>query len=141
MSSSRRFPLSSTHGMIDGIHGHPSDLGTSPEPAGSSRLADTDVFVFDIAKLTNGGLAGEEYFPHFPRRKAHLRISPFFGHQLAIRPGAADNLSAPADLEFHVMNKSTQGDIFERNGVARFDIGLFAADDHIADNYLIGARI
>ncbi len=137
MPSSRRFPFSSAHGMIDGIHGYSPDLGTLPKPTVSSRFADTDIFMFDIAQLTNRSLTGKEDLSDFPGRKAYLRISTLLGHQLTVRTGTADNLPSPTDLKFYVMNKRAQRDILEGNGVTRFDIGLLTADDHIAQNYFI----
>src|SRR5574340_658661 len=114
--------------MINGVHDHPSDLGTFAEPACPARFTDTDILMVDIADLSDGGLAFHEDLPDLAGGKSNLCISLFFGHQLAVSAGGSDQLSPLADLQFQIMDQRPQGNVLQRYGIAGFDVGFITAD-------------
>ena len=84
--------------------------------------------------------------PHLPHRgvaiyldqanlaRGHLDMSvlSLFGHQLAGGTRAADELGPFARLHLDIMDQGSQGDIFQRQGISRFDIHPFPAQQGVS---------
>ena len=49
--------LTTTHGVIDGIHCNTADAGTTTQPTVAAGFAKALVLVFVVADLTDGGTA------------------------------------------------------------------------------------
>jgi len=108
------------------------------QPACPSGFADADVFMFVIPDLSDGRHTFNKDFPDFTGRQSYLSVTSLFGHQLSIGPCRSDQLAAPSDFQFHVMNQGPQRNILQGHGVARFDIRFFTAVQDIADVDLRG---
>ncbi|OGQ85579.1 MAG: hypothetical protein A2512_01010 [Deltaproteobacteria bacterium RIFOXYD12_FULL_56_24] len=65
MATAGAFAFTTTHWMINRIHGNATDLGTVPFPATAPSLAKLLAFMFVISNLANTGTA-------FPMKLANL---------------------------------------------------------------------
>ncbi len=114
--------LAAAVGMIHRVHGNAPDPGSASLPAVSPRLSDGYVLLIQVPHLSDGGLAVQQYHPHLARREFDLGVLAFLCHQLGVIARAADQLSTPADVQFHVVNMGTQGDIAQGQGISRADL-------------------
>src|SRR5512133_651709 len=51
--------------MVHGVHRHAAVMRALPQPAGPSRLADGNVFVVQVAHLSDGGHAIDHHLARF----------------------------------------------------------------------------
>ena len=99
----------------------------------AAGLADVNVGVVDIADLTDGREAVHADLAVLTGGEADGCHTVFLSHQLSGDAGGADKLSALAGVELDVVDNGTDGDVCQRQSVARLDIGCGGGDDRIAD--------
>ena len=116
-------------GMIHRIHGHAADRGPYTHPAVAASLSNPYIHVIFVAYSTDSSAAFFENHPHLARRKLEGNVIPFLGGDKGAGAGGTDHLAAPAQGEFHIMNRETQGDIFQGKGIPRRYGGAGAGDD------------
>src|SRR6478735_1314756 len=126
VAATGRLAFTAAERVVDGVHGdaaHVRPLAHPPAPAG---LADRDVLVVDVADLADRRKALDVDLANLARRHLHRGVVAFLGDELHRRPGAARNLSALARLQFHVVELRAEGDVLERQGIARQDVDVVA---------------
>ena len=131
MTATRRFPFPAAHWMIYRVHHNAPHLRPSAEPSFPPCLAEAQVLGIEVPNLADRGPAFQKNLPHLSGRKPHLGIARFLGHELAVSAGRTDQLTSPANLEFQIVDQGSQRNVIQRNGIPRFDVRLFAADDRI----------
>lgn len=82
--------------------------------SGLTGLAEVDVFVFEIADLTDGSLAVKTDDADFTGGKSDLRNAVFLSHKLSSGTGAADELTALARIKLNVVNLRTNRNLGKR---------------------------
>ena len=136
MSTTGRLTFSTPHGVIDRIHRDPSYLWPPALPPGPSGFADAEVFMIDVAYLTDGRPAFDEDLANLPGGKADLGITLLLGHQLSVGACGTDQLTATPQLDLNIMDEGTKGDVFQRYRIARLDVSPVAAYDHVPHFHL-----
>ena len=105
------FSLTTSMRMVNRGHRHPAHMRPLALPSDSPGLAYGDVFVVEIADLTNGGHTGAENAPHLPGLQTHLDECAFPPHHLRRCAGAPDELPALARLQLEIMDSGTERDL------------------------------
>src|SRR6516225_5458520 len=100
--------------MIDGIHHDPAHCWTNSHVTRTSGLSDRDVFVIEISDLADRGHAIDVDEPYFSRRKLHVSVGAFLGHELRRSAGAASHLRAFSGTKLDVVNGRAERNIFQR---------------------------
>lgn len=132
MSSAGTLPFTSTHGMIDRVHGHTANMGPLAQPAVPARLTKFLAAMLRIADLTNAGTAQLVESAHLSRGQLDQNMITFFGHELGRRTGTANQLRPLADFHLHVVNNGTKWNIGHGQTVTGFDIDSFTGRNLIA---------
>src|SRR4029453_3765957 len=91
-----RFPLATSHRVIDGVHHHAADMRSSAAPASTSCFAARNVHMIDVANLANSREAVLMKPANFARRHFHQRVSGFQCSKRRLLPGTARDLAPPA---------------------------------------------
>ena len=91
--------LTTTMGVIHRVHGDTTDLGTTAEPAGASRLTELDVAVLFVPHVTDGCAAVLVNQAHLTRREPNLAPVALFGEQRGTRAGGTTQLSPGTNLD------------------------------------------
>ena len=99
-----RFPLTTTHRMIDGIHHHTSDMRPAALPASASRLAARDIHVIDVTDLPNRGVSLLMNPANLAGGQLDQGIAGFAVIQSSLLAGAARNLAASTGVQLNVVN-------------------------------------
>ena len=87
----------------------------------------------EIADLPDSRAAVDVNLANFARRHSDCRVIAFFSHELSRRARTANELPALADFHFDVVNHCADRNIFERQSVARLNIGFGTRLDFISD--------
>ena len=90
--------------VVDRVHGHAANLGTTTEPAIATGLAQRDIFMLNVANLTNGSQAGRQNLANFSGRHTQQRILPFLGNKLGISSGSTAELTATTGIELDIVH-------------------------------------
>ena len=134
-------------GMVDGIHSHTTDLGTTTEPAASAGFAKTGVLVVLVAHGADSSAAVDRHHTHFAARQTHLRMRVLLRqvgvlvrldvfaqrgecHELAERACRAHELGRAQRQERNGMDGRADGNHAQREHIARPD-GLRTEDTEI----------
>jgi hypothetical protein len=117
--------------VIDRIHCNASNLGPSPQPPFPPGLAEGDIFMYDISNLSDGGLTVQKNPPNLTRGQLDQGIWIFFGHELGVCAGAADDLTPSSHPKLNVVDMGTQGNVPQRQGIARLNVRAVAGLDPI----------
>src|SRR6185436_10728279 len=107
--------------MVDRVHCDAADRRAPAEPTHASGLAVRDVLVLEVADLTDRRPARGPHAAKLARRHLQERVVALLRHQLDLRPGRAPDLSAAPLAELDVVHDRTEGDVRERQAVARLD--------------------
>src|SRR5882724_1025106 len=101
--------------------------------AGTSCLAENDVFVLRISDLANSRVAILVDAPDFTGRKANLGIAFVAGHKSRSATCRSDHLSATSGCQFEIMNRETDRNGAKRKTVAHFRRSSWAAHEFRAN--------
>jgi len=118
-----RLSFSTTMRVVDRVHNHTSNVGTLTLPPCTTSLADNNVFMINVTDLTNRSHASRQDLAHLAGLQTNLNVGPITPHNLGRSPGAADQLTTLARLQFNVVNRGTKGNIHERQRIPRPDLG------------------
>src|SRR5437764_2365931 len=119
--------------VVNGVHGYAADVGPDAVPARAPGLAVRDIFVLDVADLTDGRVADDRHAPNLARRHTHLSVVSLLRNQLREAASRAHQLSALARPEFDVVNLRPQRNVSDRQRVSGKDVRLRAAHHGLAD--------
>ena len=99
-----------------------------------ASLADMNIAVVNIANLTDASHAVQADIAEFAGGQTDLRqtLVGFLRHQLRSHASGADKLCTAAGVELDVVDDRTNGDIGDRQAVARLDVRAGGGDDLIA---------
>src|SRR4051794_17201292 len=124
--------LATTVRVVDGVHDHTADgraLALPPHPAG---LAPVDVRLLGVADLADRGAAADVDVPHLARRHPQLCAGALLGDQLGAVAGGPGDLGATAGPQLDAVDRRTDGDVAQREVVARLDVSTHARLDRRA---------
>ncbi len=93
------------------IHGNASHARPTAKPPAPPSLSVRDIFMVEIADLTDSGFAVLMHEPHLSRRELHGCVYAFSCHQLRGGPSAPDNLGPFADLQLYIVDNRTNRNI------------------------------
>lgn len=138
MSTSRGFTFTSSHGMVDGIHGYTANSGATPQMAFRTGLTQGYVGLIFIAHLTNCRHTFNVNHAHFTGRQAKRGVFPFPSLQLRGTTRPADELTSLTPTQLDIVYHQSNRNRFEWQGIAGTDIGFGTGQDPIADVKPVG---
>src|SRR2546427_4616284 len=103
--------FASTMRMIDRVHYHATHGWANSHVTRAPGLSNRDVFMVQVAHLTDRRQAINVYQPHFARRELHMGVAAFLRHKLCRGPRAASHLRAFSRPKFDVVNGRTKRNI------------------------------
>ncbi len=109
-----RFPLTTAHRMINGIHHHAAHMRPAASPASASSFAARDIHVIHVADLANRSETILVEPANFARGHLHQRVPRFEGGKRCLLPGGPRDLAAASRNQFDVVNVCAK-----RNGAKR----------------------
>ena len=118
--------------MVDRVHNRTADRGANAHPALAAGLADLDVGVLGVAHLADGGAAGDEHAAHLGRGHAQDGVALPSLPMSWMRCRRNADSGALARLQLHVVDQRTDGDVRQRQSVARLDVGFRTGDHDVA---------
>src|SRR5450432_544060 len=74
VTTTARAAFTTTHRMVNRVHGDATVVRTAPEPTGATRLAQADVLVFEIRDLTDGRAAQHVDLANLAAGQLDLRV-------------------------------------------------------------------
>ena len=105
------FTLTTTVGVIAGVHNRTSYCGSPTHVALSTSFTDAYVFVLDVTNLSNSCHSFNRNISELSGRQTDKCISTLFCHELSHDAGASCKLSALTRIKLDVVDKGTNGDI------------------------------
>src|SRR5437667_3896758 len=75
--------FTATMGMVDWIHHNAANRRTNAHVTRTSSLSNRDVFMIEIADLTNRRSTVDIHQSNFAGRQLHVSIRAFLGHELS----------------------------------------------------------
>src|SRR3954452_24773817 len=132
VAATGRLSFATTVRVVDRVHGDTADgraLALPPHPAG---LAPVDVRLLGVAHLADRGPAADVDVADLTRGHPQLGEPTLAGHQLDAGAGRAGDLGTAARPELDSVNNGADGDVPQRQAVARLDVGGGAALDGVA---------
>src|SRR5262249_44065618 len=125
--------LAAAHRVVDGVHHHAAVVRPEAQVADAARLAVRDVLVLEVADLPDGGVAVDVHLAPLAAGEAHLRVAALARHQLGAGARRAHHLPALAGAQLDVVHLRAEGDLLQRQRVARVDRGVLAGHHLGAD--------
>jgi len=122
-------PLAATHRVVDGIHRHATNVGTSSKPSASSSFSARHIHVIDVAYLANRRVRVFMNSPDLSGRKSHQRVASLPVVQDGLLAGATSHLSSAAGNNFDIMNDRSQWDGLQRERIADFRRNIFTRNN------------
>lgn len=132
MTTAGALSFTTTHWMVNRVHGNTADMRPSALPSVAARFAELLTVVFAVANGTDAGAAEFMELAHLAGRKTNQNVFTFFGHELGRGSGTAHELGAFADFHFDVVNNRTEGDVDHRQAVTRLNVHIVAGYHCIA---------
>ena len=93
-----------------------------------------------VADLTDGRATREEHATHLRARHAQDRVVALLGHELDRGTRRASHRGTLARLQLDRVDDRTDGDVGERQRVARLDVGVRAGHHRVADLETLGGE-
>src|SRR5262245_46719647 len=92
MATPLGFSFTAAVRMVDRIHRRTADARVATEPTDTTGFTDRHVFMVDVGKLADRGIAELQDLSDFSRRQSHRGVAVFARHQLSLTTGRSDNL-------------------------------------------------
>src|SRR4249919_3640079 len=115
--------LTTTMGVVNGVHGDTTDGRALALPAHAAGLAPVDVGLLGVAHLADRGAAAQVDVADLAGRHTQLGVGTVLGHELHAHSGRAGDLRAAAGLELDSVDDRTGRDVAQRQAVAGLDVG------------------
>src|SRR5579871_306259 len=138
MTAARRFALTASMRMVDGVHRDAAIVRRLAQPASPSRFTQRDVFVVQITNLPHGRHALRQHAPHFTRRQLQQRDAAFFRNQLCLRSRRARHLGALAGLQLDIVDNRAGRHVLHRQGITQQNIGSRTGHHFLPDLQPVG---
>src|SRR3954453_20634879 len=123
VATTGRLALATTVRVVDGVHDDTADgraLALPPHPAG---LAPVDVGLLGVADLTDRGAAADVDVAHLAGGHPQLCARALLRDELGAVAGGTGDLGPATGPELDAVNRRTDGDVAQRQVVARLDVG------------------
>ena len=133
MPSTRTLSFTTTHGMINRIHGDTANMGPFSYPSGATGLAKFLALMLAIPYLTDTCTTKPVKFSHFPRRQSDQNVLSFLGHQLCRRSCTPNKLGSFPNFHLDIMDDGTQRYICHRQAVSWLNINVISCHNLISD--------
>jgi hypothetical protein len=126
------FTLTTTVGVITGVHYRTANCGTPTHVTLAAGLTVVNVCVLRIGYLTYGCHALFGYVTKLTGGKAEKSHSVLTSHELSHVTSGTCKLCALTGVELYVVNNGTNGDVYEGKCVTGLNVGIRSADYSIA---------
>src|SRR3954453_17036357 len=124
VATTRGLALATTVRVVDRVHDDTADGRALALPAHAADLAPVDVRLLGVADLADGGAAGHVHEPHLARGQTQRGAGALAGDQLSAVAGGAGHLGTATGTQLHAVDRRTDGDVAQRQVVARLDVGV-----------------
>ena len=91
---------------------------------GLTCLTDLNGIMLDVTDLTDCSLAVQSYEANLTGGETHLSHAVLFSHKLSLNTSGANKLCALTGIKLDVVDKGTNGDVGDRQGVTGFNIRI-----------------
>src|SRR6266568_3858976 len=125
--------LTTTVRVIDRVHGDATNRRANALPADRTGLAVLAQLMLFVGHLADRGAAVDVDLADFARAQANLRVDAFARQQRRRSPGRTGDLRTLARQHLDRVDDRTHRDVADRQGVARLDRRLGAAQDGRTD--------
>src|SRR3954451_3405157 len=115
--------------VVDGVHDDTADGRALALPAHAAGLAPVDVRLLGVADLADRGAAAHVDEAHLARGQPQRGAGALAGDQLGAVAGRPGHLGTAAGTQLHAVDRRTDGDVAQRQVVARLDVGVRARLD------------
>src|SRR5215217_2415275 len=132
LTTDRGFALAAAMRMVTRVHCRPADRWAPPTMPVATGLSNNDIFVVDVADLSQGCHAVEVDQPHLSRRHPHLRVVIRLCHQLCRCSGRAAHLTALTRIQFDVVDLRPSRNVAQRYGIASPDWRIWTGNHRVA---------
>ncbi len=124
--------LATTMGVIDGVHRHPSDRGSSAQPSDSACLSVRNVLMIQVSDLADRRFTIQMDEAYLPGRQADVGVISLLREELGHRPSRSDKLGSLTRLELDIVDEGSQRDRPEGQRVSRLDVHVVTGYHPIA---------
>src|SRR5680860_1495847 len=115
--------LAATVWVVDRVHDDTTDGRALALPAHAAGLAPVDVGLLGVADRADRGAAADVDVAHLAGRHPQLGAGAFLGDELGAVPGGPGDLGTATGPELDAVDRRTDGDVAQREVVARLDVG------------------
>ena len=132
--------FTTAHRVVDRIHDDATVARTAAEVTAATSFTANFEVVLGVADDTDGGAASLEDHAHFTAGHFDDGVLVVAGHELGVGTGGADHLGALTGTELDVVDKGTEGDFGEEQGVTDFGGDTGTGHDGLTDLQALGAE-
>src|SRR5699024_2144701 len=116
--------LTTTVGVVDGVHHDTADDRALALPTATAGLAPADVGLLGVADLPDRRAAADLHHAHLTGGHTQRGVVAFLGQELDLRAGGAAQLATATRLQLDRVHERTRGDVAQREAVTGLDVGL-----------------
>src|SRR5690606_35547131 len=125
--------LTTTMRVIDRVHRHTANGRANAAPTIRTGLADLAQAMLFVTDFADGGAALDVHAADLARAQTKLGVRTFASEQLHRSTGSTRDLGTLAGDHLDAMDRRTDRDVADRQGIARLDRGFYAADQLLTD--------
>ena len=129
MSTPRCSSFTTTHRVVDGVHGDSPDTGPLASPALAAGLAHVGRSMARVAHLADGRAAIRVNHPQFAAGHSQGRPIAIDGDQTGPHPGGTGDTGSTSRLQLDSVHARCRRDNLQRHTVPRFEILPFHGID------------
>ena len=104
ISTARSLALTTTMRMVYRVHRHAANMRPDSFPARATGLTVRNIFVLDVADLSDRRLANQRYASHFAGGHTQLGVTAFLCHELSKCAGGTSHLTTLARPQLDVVH-------------------------------------
>ena len=135
-----RLTLTTTVGVIAGVHDGTANCGTNALVSGLTCLTDLNGVVVDIADLTDNCLTVKANEANLTGRKSDLSHTVcFLGDKLCHNACRANELSALTGVKLDAVDEGTYGDVCQGKRVTGLDVRVCAGVNLVSNLKTFGS--
>src|SRR3954449_550501 len=123
VAATGRLALTTAVRVVDRVHGDAADGRALALPAHPAGLAPVDVGLLGVADLADRRAAADVDVADLAGRHAQLRHAAVLGDELDARPCRPGDLRSATGPELDRVDHRADGDVAQRHGVTRLDVG------------------
>src|SRR4029079_1712107 len=123
VASTRGLALATTVRVVDRVHDDTTDGRALALPAHPAGLAPVDVGLLGVADLAHGGAAADVDVAHLTGGHPQLCARALLRDELGAVAGGTGDLGTATGPQLDAVDRRTDGDVAQRQVVARLDVG------------------